>query len=319
MLWLRLVQFGLAFMPAANAQTYTNLYSFTVADSTPFTNRDGANPKSRLISSGNTLYGTVYDGGSSGNGSVFKIHADGTGFTNLYSFSGPYNNHAWVTNDDGANPQAGLVLFSNTLFGTASSGGLAGNGTVFAIGTDGAGFTNLHSFSARSASAPYSNSDGSLPEAGLILSGRTLYGTAESRGRWGAGVVFAINADGTGFTNLYNFTVPGSTGTNSDGGFPEAGLILSGNTLYGTTYNGGAFGGGAVFAIHTNGTGFVNLGSFDISGGFDSYAGLTLLNDALYGTTIEGGAGSAGTIFKITLCAPPQLSIAVSGTNIILT
>ena len=437
MLWLMLVQFGLAFMPAVNAQTYTNLYSFTVADSTPFTNRDGANPKAGLVSSGNTLYGTAYDGGSSGNGTIFSVNVEGTGFTNLYSFSGPYNNHAWVTNDDGANPQAGLVLFSNTLFGTASSGGLAGNGTVFAIGTDGAGFTNLHSFSACSASAPGSNSDGSTPEAGLVLvgntlfgtttdggssgmgtlfavntdgtgftnlhsfsaasgglaytnseganpqaglifsgktlygtatrggifgegtifaistkgtsftnlhnfsaikqnsnlgytngdgampqaglviAGRTLYGTAES-GRWGAGVVFAINTDGTGFTNLYNFTVPGSTGTNSDGGFPEAGLILSGNTLYGTTDSGGAFGGGTVFAIHTDGTGFANLGSLGLSGGDESNAGLILLGDALYGTASEGGAGSAGTIFKINLCAPPPLSIAVSDTNIIL-
>ena len=50
------------------------------------------------------------------------------------------------TNSDGANPYAGLILSGNTLYGTASDGGSSGNGTVFAVNTDGTGFTNLHSF-----------------------------------------------------------------------------------------------------------------------------------------------------------------------------
>ena len=49
-------------------------------------------------------------------------------------------------NSDGANPRAGLILSGNTLYGTASNGGTSGNGTVFAVNTDGTGFTNLHSF-----------------------------------------------------------------------------------------------------------------------------------------------------------------------------
>ena len=51
-------------------------------------------------------------------------------------------------------------------------GGSSGNGTVFAVNTDGTGFTNLHSFYC------CTNSDGAYPYAGLILSGNTLYGTA---------------------------------------------------------------------------------------------------------------------------------------------
>ena len=74
---------------------------------------------------------------------------------------------------------------------------------------------------------------------GLILSSNTLYGTTVSGGKWGSGTVFAINSDGTGFTNLHNFTYPYTPifyipGTNSDGAYPQAGLVLSGNTLYGT-------------------------------------------------------------------------------------
>ena len=52
------------------------------------TNSDGAYPHAGLILSGNTLYGTAYGGGSSGNGTVFAVNTDGTGFTNLYSFTG---------------------------------------------------------------------------------------------------------------------------------------------------------------------------------------------------------------------------------------
>ena len=86
-------------------------------------------------------------------------------FTNLHSFTG---------GSDGANPQAGLILLGNTLYGTAPVGGNLGKGTVFVVHTDGTGFTNLHSFT----SEPYDNYDGADPSAGLILSGNTLYGTA---------------------------------------------------------------------------------------------------------------------------------------------
>jgi uncharacterized repeat protein (TIGR03803 family) len=42
-----------------------------------FTNNDG--PNAGLILSGGTLYGTTYMGGSSGDGTVFKMNTNGTG------------------------------------------------------------------------------------------------------------------------------------------------------------------------------------------------------------------------------------------------
>ena len=74
-------------------------------------------------------------------------------FTNLYNFtalSAPYYQDG--TNSDGANPVAGLTLLwgLTTLCGTAEHGGTNGNGTVFAINTDGTGFTDLHTFTAYS-------------------------------------------------------------------------------------------------------------------------------------------------------------------------
>src|SRR6266700_2763436 len=93
-------------------------------------------------------------------------------------------------------------------------------------------FTTLHSFTP---SGLYTNSDGANPYAGLITnsSGNTLYGTAQYGGSSGAGTVFALNTDGSGFTNLYIFTARSTNSagvyTNSDGASPHAGLILSGN------------------------------------------------------------------------------------------
>src|SRR6266702_2625816 len=85
---------GLNLIPAGRvtAQTFTTLHSFTAssANSSGFsTNSDGAGPFAGLAAnaSGNTLYGTAHQGGSGGVGAVFAINTDGTGFTNLHTFT----------------------------------------------------------------------------------------------------------------------------------------------------------------------------------------------------------------------------------------
>src|ERR1019366_5240943 len=220
---------GLILAGQVAAQSFTTLYNFTNGS-------DGAHPYAALILSGNTLYGTASEGGSSGAGTVFAANTDGSGFTILHSFT---------NGSDGAYPRGGLILSGNTLYGTAQQGGNAGSGTVFAVNTDGSGFTTLHSFT--------NGSDGAYPYAGLILFGNTLYGTANGGDSPGPGTVFAVNTDGAGFTTLHSFTNRG------DGAYPRGGLVLSGNTLYGTAAGGGGLGWGTVFAVITNGTGFTTL------------------------------------------------------------
>jgi uncharacterized repeat protein (TIGR03803 family) len=105
-------------------------------------------------------------------------------FTTLHNFDGK----------DGTGSAASLTLSSNCLFGTSPSGGTFGKGTVFRIHTDGSGFTNLHNFDG--------SDDGSAPQTGLVLSRTTLYGTAASGGKFNGGTLFAIQMDGSGFTNL---------------------------------------------------------------------------------------------------------------------
>jgi uncharacterized repeat protein (TIGR03803 family) len=290
---------GFGLLPAGRvtAQTFTNLYSFT-ATGGAYSNSDGAYPSAGLILSGNTLYGTTQLGGTNGEGTVFAVHTDGTGFTTLHSFKALINS----TNSDGANPQAGLFLSGDQLFGTTENGGTNGNGTVFVLNTDGLYFTNLHNFTALSAPFGGTNSDGANPAAGLIASANdTLYGTANGGGTHDNGTVFALNPDGTGFTNLYSFTAFSPVYFNNyDGENPYGGLVLSGGTLYGTTHSGGTNNAGTVFAVATNGTGFTVLHGF--TGGSDGanpYAGLVLSGSTLFGTAGNGGNSYDGTVFAV--------------------
>src|SRR6185369_14512379 len=65
------------------AQTFTTLHSFSAYPN--YTNTDGANPNGFVLS-GNILYRTAANGGSSRAGTVFKVTTDGTGFTTFHNF-----------------------------------------------------------------------------------------------------------------------------------------------------------------------------------------------------------------------------------------
>ena len=283
---------GTVFKINIDGTGFTNLHIFTAtADTFPDGNGDGASPAASLILSGNTLYGTASIGGSSGNGTVFAVNTDGSGFTNLHSFT------AFT---DGANPNCNLILSGNTLYGTASQGGGANNGAVFAVNTDGTGFKNLHNFTALIGSFPFpsTNSDGAAPYAGLVLSGNTLYGTAFRGGSSDKGVVFAVNIDGSGFTNLHSFI------SDSGGANPRAGLVLSDSTLYGTTSGGyGLSFCGVVFGVGINGTDFTNVYSLGYDEGNQVLASLILSGSTLYGTAYLGGSAghnnAGGTVFAV--------------------
>ena len=131
----RQVWFRTLFAVNTNGSGFTNLYTFTATSGSPLTNRDGANPRGSLIVSGGNLYGTAYNGGWFGSGTLFAVSTNGTGFTNLYTFTA--NSTAPYTNSDGAHPNAALLLSGNTLYGTAYNGGNPGNnleyGTVFSF------------------------------------------------------------------------------------------------------------------------------------------------------------------------------------------
>lgn len=258
--WLGLITAGWA-----TAQTFTTLHSFNRTS-------DGANPVAGLVLSGNSLFGRTIYGGSSGCGTVFRVNTDGAAFTNVYSFS----NSTSVAG-------AGVVLTGSSFYGTINLAGNLGFGTVFKINSDGTAFTNLYGFTG--------GSDGAFPQAGLIVSGSTLYGTADTGSPW-SGTVFAIHTDGTGFTNLHKFI-------GTDGSRPAAALVLSGNTLYGSAQYGGSSDWGVLFAVNADGTGFTNLHHFAYSDGAYPRGALILSGNTLFGTTAKGGVSGNGTVFAV--------------------
>jgi uncharacterized repeat protein (TIGR03803 family) len=99
-----------ATLQAATSSTYTVLHHFNSRSTGP-----GWDPWASLLDANGTLYGTTFDGGSSGDGSVYSMNARGAA-TVLHAFSGKPS--------DGADPEAGLIDANGTLYGTTFVGGV---------------------------------------------------------------------------------------------------------------------------------------------------------------------------------------------------
>jgi len=199
-------------------------------------------------------------------------------------------------------PDSPLMQASDgNLYGTSSTGGANGAGSVFRITTNGS-LTILHSFTG--------GEDGANPFGGLIqASDGNFYGTTSEELTGGAGTVFRMSSQGI-LTTLYSFTGL------EDGSDPTTLTQASDGNLYGTTFIDGAGGNGTIFRVTTNGT-LTTLYSF--TGNWDGANPLGMLVQArdgkLYGTTAYGGNGDLGTVFRITLGGAFALIHQFNGTN----
>jgi uncharacterized repeat protein (TIGR03803 family) len=262
---------GTVFEVAAGSGTITTLASFNGAN--------GSSPLGGLVlDAGGNLYGTAYNGGASGDGTVFELVKGSGAITALASFDGT----------DGAYPAAGLVLDANgNLYGTASGGGASNDGTVFEVAKGTGTITTLASFN---------GTDGSVPVAALALDGNgNLYGTTSQAGTFDNGTVFRVVKGSGTITALASFKGP-------NGANPYAGVILDGTgNLYGTTYNGGASGYGAVFELIKGSGTITTLASFNGTDGSNPAGALVMDGSGnLYGTASTGGAANTGTVFELT-------------------
>ncbi len=251
----------------------TLLYSFKILGS-----GDGAEPRAGLVNLKGVLYGTTPIGGANGGcsnygcGTVISVTHAGTESV-LYSFK--------ADGSDGSSPQGNLINVGGTLYGTATSGGASGNGTVFSITPKGI-FTVLYSFNG--------GTDGASPLGALTAVNGVLYGVTTSGGLSGNGTVFSVTLRRTEKV-LHSFA------GGADGSYPGT-LILADGKLFGTTTNGGSSGNGTIYTVTFSGVEKV-VHNFDYKHGSGPYDALLYDHGALYGTTAAGGTiGNYGEVFE---------------------
>ena len=92
------------FSVGTNGTNFQNLVSFTGTGGTA----SGRQPYGSLILSSTRLYGMTSAGGVDSVGNIFSVGIDGSGYQDLYDFTG---------GTDGANPDGDLLASGGTLFG----------------------------------------------------------------------------------------------------------------------------------------------------------------------------------------------------------
>ncbi len=244
-----------------------------------------------IVDKAGNLYGTTFDGGRYGLGTVFELkpNKDGTWTESII--------HAFAGKLDGAFPFSGLISDdAGNLYGTTGYGGGLGScleqgvnyycGTVYRLRREGSGQwseTVLRSFD----DGTYG---GYLYNISILDGSGNLYGVAEG-GAAGYGVVFELIPQAkTPWKEkvLYSFH-------KADGNDPESPLIFDAKgNLYGTTIGGGPTNGGVAFELQPAKHGpwkETVLHEFtEASEGSAPYGLLALdTHGNLYGSTVYGG------------------------------
>ncbi|MBD5654872.1 MAG: hypothetical protein IAI50_06790 [Candidatus Eremiobacteraeota bacterium] len=244
---------------------------------------EGGQPAVHLVQlPSGALCGTTAEGGIGNDGTVFCASTGGSVNT-LYTFQ--------QNGTDGADPLGALLvgMDGQTLYGTTTFGGAAGEGTVFAL--KGSALTVLHAFDV----APDTTGQ---PICALIfgVDGK-LYGTTYA-GNPASGI-FSLNTDGSGFSsqNVFNSQIAGQPYG------PKSGLLLASNGLmYGMTYDDGD---GTIYSYNPAKALLTLLVGFNgNNGAAPTDALIEGTDNFLYGTTtLYGGSnklgGDAGTIVRL--------------------
>ena len=274
------------------------------------------------LGSDGLLYGTAFEGGLDGYGSIFRYDPHGNGDpVVLYSFS--------KADDDGRDPTSQLIEdAAGNFYGVTGRGGSNGTGTIYMLTAAGK-YIHLYSFPPSTATA------GSFPE-GIVEYGDNLFAGTNAQSNFngdygGAVFTFAIKpGTATSQPSLSGtpqfYSLGPISGVGSKGYGPYDGLTLGpGNLLYATASAGGLYNDGTVFSFDPA-TGVIN-DVHDFSGYDDGYnpeSPLLYANGLLYGTTNQGGEAANGsnypfsgdgTIFSIDASGAHQTLHRFHGTD----
>jgi uncharacterized repeat protein (TIGR03803 family) len=251
---------------------------------------DGTAPRDfgGLAFRGGKLYGTTFEGGATGVGTVFDLTLKGKEKV-LHTFG--------VQSGDGVYPAAGVIFDkAGNLYGTTEEGGPynsfcgGGCGIVYEVTKTGEEKV-LYSFGAQFQDAAFPIANLTFDKAG------NLYGTTGTGGLYQHGAVFELSSTGVEKV-LYSFN-----SLSGDGTLPYSGVVFDkkGN-LYGTTYYGGAYDQGTVFELSPTGAEkLVYSFGGQSSDGINPYGSVVFDRTGnLYGTTFAGGLNGQGTVFELS-------------------
>jgi uncharacterized repeat protein (TIGR03803 family) len=288
----------------SSSYTFSPLYSFQGGEDGEFS----ARPLTR--GPNGTYYGTT-TGGGEGTCSFYGVSECGVVFNAgptaqpprtpllqfredvLYRFTG---------GSDGGNPFSTVVFDqAGNIYGTTSSGGSHGLGTVFELSPAGGGTyteTVLYSFAGGTDGAnPY---DGVVFDTAGNLYGTTVYGGGATICQSGCGTVFKLSPSGGDWTETVLYRFQGMT----DGQYPAAGVAIdSAGNLYGNTNQPqtgqGGDGGSTVYELTPNGSNWTYNRLFVTSGGF-GYGRVVLdASGNLYEAIESGGAFGRGQVLQL--------------------
>ena len=261
----------------------------------PYATVGSPDPSTLVLGADGFLYGTHFVG-STFQGNIYKVAADGSGLTELLKFNekqliNPKHLH-WGSdgrlygvarvyefvknvifrlNTDGSNYEVvhtfdqavnpGVIEASDgLLYGTSPGGGNDDRGYTYRCATDGSDFEIIHHF----------DTYAGAPIHGLReYTDGFLYGVASSGGTYGHGVVYRIQKDGSGFSVVHNLPIAGG----------KSELVINDRGIFLFTVNGGSEEKGTLYHIH-DGFGEVARNFFeDNSMAFSTNAGLTRSDD----------------------------------------
>ena len=303
----------------ADGQNFSALYTFEAPAPVTYTSPLGSQPDTRpVLGPRNTVYGMTYDGGTNGNGVIYRFDLKAHQYTVLHTFGAlDADGH----NEDGASPGVALTRGpDDVIYGMATLGGENGSGTIFKITASGE-FTVLHTFSALDTNG--NNEDGAYPLRQMVIgSDGNLYGTTRLGGQNtctftsnGCGVAWVMHLSGRNFKVLHQFT--SAEGHAASVLQARDGLLYGCAVWPGTSFAGTPLPSGILYRMAPSGQNFQVLYTFsqtDANGdNTDGVGCAEPLFEAepgvFYASATFGGINGNGLVFRYSLSNPTSVEV----------
>ncbi|GAA0752010.1 hypothetical protein LRH25_15225 [Ideonella azotifigens] len=219
---------GTAYSFSTSSGTQTTLARYTTALG-PISPTNGL-----TLGPDGMLYGAAADPHRGGNGELFRMNRDGSGFQQLALFK---------RTTSGAQPRYGVtVLADGTVYGVNTTDGAAGKGVIYRWRSSD-GLTVMHTFTGGTGDAEQANSSLTQGADGALYGTSRFGGTNRTSN---GGTVYRMALDGS-FSLVRSFNA-----TDAVGFEPTGGLTLGADgALYGVTNHSASdeYAGGAIFRI----------------------------------------------------------------------